>query len=211
MRTSIDDKVTLEIVYEGRTHKAEVEDRKGAEEKFEDVFSEYNIMERLRILGFTSKRAYMEAEDTIREKAKNMVKHYVHEVFPNGYKAQVVAYAQEAAVRYNRFLNEAIDEEIRILEEEIKYGIDIEKLKSMKTAVIISSQSTNERPHIKKHTNSDDHKDHVASFKLPFGNESDEGIKGDVGILIVHNMLITGFDAPIEQVMYLDRVMKSHN
>jgi len=100
MRTSIDDKVTLEIVYEGRTHKAEVEDRKGAEEKFEDVFSEYNIMERLRILGFTSKRAYMEAEDTIREKAKNMVKHYVHEVFPNGYKAQVVAYSQEAAVRY---------------------------------------------------------------------------------------------------------------
>jgi len=46
----------------------------------------------------------------------------------------------------NRFLNEAIDEEIRILEEENKYGIDIEKLKSMKTAVIISSQSTNERP-----------------------------------------------------------------
>ncbi|MBC8490290.1 MAG: type I restriction endonuclease subunit R, partial [Bacteroidetes bacterium] len=211
MRTSIDDKVTLEIVYEGRTQKAEVEDRKGAEEKFEDVFSEYNIMERLHILGFTSKRAYMEAEDTIRAKAKNMVQHYVHEVFPNGYKAQVVAYSQEAAVRYNRFLNEAIDEEIIILEEENKYGIDIEKLKSMKTAVVISSQSTNERPHIKKHTNSDDHKTHVASFKLPFGKESDEGIKGDVGILIVHNMLITGFDAPIEQVMYLDRVMKSHN
>lgn len=211
MRKSIDDKVTLEIVYEGRTHKAEIEDRKGAEEKFEDVFSEYNIMERLRILGFTSKRAYMEAEDTIRAKAKDMIQNYVHEVFPNGYKAQLVAYSQEAAVRYYKFLKEAVDEEIKILEDDNPYGIDIEKLKSLKTAVVISSQSTNERPHIREHTNSDDHKNHVASFKLPFGKESDEGIKGDVGILIVHNMLITGFDAPIEQVMYLDRVMKSHN
>lgn len=211
MRRSIDDKVTLEIVYEGRTHKAEVEDRKDAEKKFEDVFSEYNIAERLRILGFTSRKAYLEAEDTIRAKAKDMIQHYVHEVFPNGYKAQVVACSQEAAVRYNRFLGEAIDEEIKRLEDDNPIGIDIEKLKDMKTAVVISSQSTNDRQHIREHTNADDHKNHIASFKLPFGKESDEGIKGDVGILIVHNMLITGFDAPIEQVMYLDRVMKSHN
>ena len=33
----------------------------------------------------------------------------------------------------------------------------------------------------------------------------DEGFTGDMGILIVNNMLITGFDAPVEQVMYLDQ------
>jgi len=32
-----------------------------------------------------------------------------------------------------------------------------------------------------------------------------------VGIVIVNNMLLTGFDAPIEQVMYLDQVIKAHN
>jgi len=32
-----------------------------------------------------------------------------------------------------------------------------------------------------------------------------------VGILVVNNMLITGFDAPIEQVMYLDNILKDHN
>jgi type I restriction enzyme, R subunit len=32
-----------------------------------------------------------------------------------------------------------------------------------------------------------------------------------MGILIVNNMLITGFDAPVEQVMYLDRVIVAHN
>ncbi len=32
-----------------------------------------------------------------------------------------------------------------------------------------------------------------------------------MGILGVQSMLITGFDAPIEQVMYLDNVIKEHN
>ena len=32
-----------------------------------------------------------------------------------------------------------------------------------------------------------------------------------MGILVVTNMLITGFDAPVEQVMYLDRVITNHN
>ena len=55
-----------------------------------------------------------------------------------------------------------------------------------------------------------DDKNYVTQFKLAFGAES-EGIKGDVGILIVNNMLLTGFDAPIEQVMYLDQVIRAHN
>jgi type I restriction enzyme R subunit len=33
----------------------------------------------------------------------------------------------------------------------------------------------------------------------------------DLGIVIVNNMLLTGFDAPLEQVMYLDRVVVAHN
>ena len=39
----------------------------------------------------------------------------------------------------------------------------------------------------------------------------DEGTTGDIGILVVNNMLITGFNAPVEQVMYLDRVITNHN
>jgi type I restriction enzyme R subunit len=32
-----------------------------------------------------------------------------------------------------------------------------------------------------------------------------------VGFIIVNNMLLTGFDAPLEQVMYLDQVIRAHN
>lgn len=45
---------------------------------------------------------------------------------------------------------------------------------------------------------------------MAFGGE-DEGVTGDIGILIVRDMLLTGFDAPVEQVMYLDKVIFSHN
>ena len=50
----------------------------------------------------------------------------------------------------------------------------------------------------------------IKSFKLAFEAEED-GIKGNVGIIIVNQMLITGFNAPLEQVMYLDQVIKAHN
>ena len=43
MRQSIEDGVTLEIVYEGRTHNAEVTDKAGMDTAFQDVFSDYNL------------------------------------------------------------------------------------------------------------------------------------------------------------------------
>ena len=45
---------------------------------------------------------------------------------------------------------------------------------------------------------------------MAFGIE-EESVTGDMGILIVNNMLLTGFDAPVEQVMYLDKVIIAHN
>ncbi|HBE22024.1 MAG TPA: restriction endonuclease subunit R, partial [Verrucomicrobiales bacterium] len=99
MRQAIADGVTLEIVYEGRTHNAEVPDKIGMDLKFADVFSEYNLQQRLEILGHGSRTAYLEADSTIKAKAKDMVEHYLTHVFPNGYKAQIVATSREAAVR----------------------------------------------------------------------------------------------------------------
>jgi type I restriction enzyme R subunit len=209
MRQSNDDKVTLEIVYEGRTHNAEVEDQLGADIRFADVFSEYNLQERLEILGYASRQAYLEAKETIAAKAKDMVRHYIDHVFTNGFKAQVVSTSQEAAVRYKTALDNATQEAIAELEKSNPRHIDIDRLKSLKTAVVISG-AHNELPHIKEHGDPAKHKRIIKSFKLPFDAE-DEGVTGEVGIVIVVNMLITGFDAPIEQVMYLDRVIVAHN
>jgi type I restriction enzyme R subunit len=209
MRQSIKDGVTLEIVYEGRTHNAEVPDKSGMDAKFEDVFSEYNLIERLQILSFGTRDAYLEAEGTIRVKAKDMMRHYVAQVFPNGFKAQIVTCSKEAADRYHKAVNEEIRNLVAELRAHNPNNINIDVLEKMSVEVVLSS-SHNDSPNIKAHGDSGRNKEKIASFKIPFDKEKD-GVKGDVGILIVCEMLLTGFDAPIEQVMYLDKVMVAHN
>lgn len=209
MRQAIKDGVTLEIVYEGRTHNAEVKDKGGMDAKFEDVFSDYNLNERLQILGYGTREAYLEAEDTIKSKAQDMMTHYIEQVFPNGFKAQIVTCSKEAADRYHKEVHEEIKNLVADLKSNNPNNINIDVLEKMRAEVVLSS-GHNDPPHIKAHGDSSKNKEKIASFKIPFGNEKD-GVKGDVGILIVCEMLLTGFDAPIEQVMYLDKVIVAHN
>jgi|CZKX01.1.fsa_nt_gi type I restriction enzyme R subunit len=208
MRQSIEDGVTLEIVYEGRTHKADVPDTAGMDTAFQDVFSDYNLQERLAILGYGSRDAYLEAKTTIEAKAKDMVAHYIQHVFPNGYKAQIVATSREAAVRYKEYVDAALGEAVAALEKSNPLKLDVDLLKRLKTDVIISG-SHNDEMHLKPYTDGAKHETTIKSFKLPFGSE-EEGVTGDMGIVIVNNMLLTGFDAPVEQVMYLDKIIVAH-
>jgi len=209
MRQSIEDGVTLEIIYEGRTHNAEVTDQKAMDSAFADVFSDYELEERLEILGYGSRKAYLEAESTIQAKARDMIGHYLSHVFPNGFKAQVVAASREAAVRYRSYLCLALADEIERLEQANPLKLDIERLKRLESDVIISKRH-NDLPHLKQYSDKLRHETSIKRFKMAFGSE-DEGLDGNLGILIVNNMLLTGFDAPVEQVMYLDKVVVAHN
>ena len=137
------------------------------------------------------------------------MKHYLEHVFPNGYKAQVVATSREAAVRYKKHLDAALAAVVAKLEQADTGNRDLNRLKAMKTDVVISGRH-NDLPYLKEHSNSSRHEASIKSFKLSFGSE-EGGVNGDLGILIVNNMLLTGFDAPVEQVMYLDKVVVAHN
>ena len=209
LRQSIEDGVTLQIVYEGRTHNAEVPDRTAMDTTFEDVFSDYDLQERLQILSYGSRDAYLEAGPTIKAKAKDMVEHYLTHVFPNSYKAQVVATSREAAVRYKPHIDAALAAAVAKLEQANPQRLDLKRLKAMRTDAIISPKH-NDLQHLKAYTDPSKHEASIKSFKLPFEGK-DAGVSGDMGILIVNNMLLTGFNAPLEQVMYLDRVVRAHN
>ena len=81
-----------------------------------------------------------EAEKRIEAIAKDIVKHYVENILPNGFKAQVVTSSKLAAVRYQKAIEKALKE--RIAEEEAKSPVDMELLKQLKfikTAVVVSS------------------------------------------------------------------------
>src|SRR5664280_1524157 len=86
--------------------------------------------------------------------------------------------------------------------------LDGELLILLTTHVVISG-SHNDELHLKPYTDEAKHKTTIKSFKLPFDSE-EEGVRGDIGIVIVNNMLLTGFDAPVEQVMYLDKIIVAH-
>ncbi len=145
MREAIDDGVTVKIIYEGRTHKAEVENKEDMDKRFKDVFRDYTPQEWMEIIGYGTRDAYLDAEETIKAKAKDMVQHYIGQVFPNGFKAQVVSNSREAAVRYKSALDVALQEAIMQLEADPKLNGDlilkpeqIERLKRLKTAAVIS-------------------------------------------------------------------------
>jgi type I restriction enzyme R subunit len=177
MRQSIEDGVTLEIVYEGRTHNAEVSDTAGMDTAFQDVFSDYNLPQRMEILGYGSRDAYLEAEPTIAAKAKDMVGHYLTHVLPNGYKAQVVATSREAAVRYKKHIDTSIAEALNALEKANPQKLDLECLRKLKSDVIISG-SHNDELHLKPYTDSSKHKVTIKSFKLPWRGQRRPGRYG---------------------------------
>ncbi|GAB4111965.1 MAG: HsdR family type I site-specific deoxyribonuclease [Candidatus Caldatribacteriota bacterium] len=213
MRQSVEDGVTVEIVYEGRTHQAELSDEEAANTRFEDVFRTFSAEEKQRIMGKYTWRAYLEGEKVIKDKSKDMIEHYITQVFPNRFKAQVVAVSRLAAIRYKEKLDNALKEKIKELEKNKPDNVDVDTLKRLKVSVVVSALP-NDDPQIYKREIIDEHEQdrNIKSFKMPFGiTDNESRISGEVGIIVVKEMLITGFDAPIEQVMYLDTIIKEHN
>lgn len=217
IRQAVEDGVTVEIVYEGRAHKAYISDKDAMDKRFMDVFPEASKSEDAQEqVKRREWKAYLESEETIKAKAEDMLKHYLSQIFSNGFKAQVVAVSRFAAIRYKKAFDELltnkdwVDGFVNSLKAETQINVDREQLKKLKVEVVISG-SPNDEPEMNKYTDEVKVENIIESFKLPFGKKTDDGVSGDTGIIIVQSMLLTGFDAPIEQVMYLDDVIKEHN
>ena len=81
----------------------------------------------------------------------------------------------------------------------IIYKEQLDKLGAPQSAAIISGDHNDEK-RFWEYTDSTNHKKQIEDFKKPL-----ELAKGNrIIILIVKDMLLTGFDAPVAQVMYLD-------
>ncbi len=211
MRQAEEDGIVVEIKYEGRATDSEITDHDAMNHAFIDIFGYLDDEEQLEILGKYTVRGYLEAQEVINEKAADMLDHYISTVFANGFKAQIVGVSKEAAYRYKKAIDDLLPKKIAELERSNPNHIDIEQLKKLKTACIISSGGANEDQHLKQYTNESENEKIIDGFKAPFGETGLKGGEGNYGILIVTAMLLTGFDAPVEQVMYLDKKLTNHN
>jgi len=210
MRQAEEDGVVVEIRYEGRATDSVVIDEEAMNGKFIDVFGYADDEEKQDIMRQYTLKGYMEAEAVIRAKAADMLEHYIGTVFPNGFKAQVAAFSREAAYRYREALRSLLKTKIAELKQFNPLGIDITMLEKMEIECVISpdANDANNAPYLKAmidNTNKESIVGESGKFKTSF----DKG--GNVGIVVVTNMLLTGFDAPIEQALYLDKMLVDHN
>ena len=131
---------------------------------------------------------FLKHPERIQTLAKDIAEDYRTVVEPQGYKAQVVACDKEACVLYYNELLKYFDRsEISIIFSTGAYD-EGEKYELFKD-------------HYKEDA---ERKKLIRQFKRRI-TEEEQKLGNNLKIFIVCNMLLTGFDAPIEQTMYLDR------
>jgi len=109
------------------------------------------------------------------------VDHYQEKVEPNGFKAMVVTFDRQACVLYKKAMDEILRPE---------------------ASEIVMSVFHNETEYKTYDRSKEDEERLLDRFRDP---------ADPLRFLIVTSRLLTGFDAPILQVMYLDKPMKEHN
>jgi len=209
---AVHDGATLQILYEGKTADTALNEKHEFDTKFEDLFRERSEADLLAIKKkYGAAGDILEAEQRIAAIARDMVNHYVDNILPNGFKAQVVCHSKLAAIRYQHAIEDALSE--RQEKERQKSAPDrelMDQIAFLKAAVVISSDGTNEAAYVTQSRKQAKAWNAVENFCKPFDRADPDKELSGIAFLIVCDMLITGFDAPVEQVMYIDKRIREH-
>lgn len=209
---AVKDGATLQILYEGKTADSALNEKHAFDEAFEDLFRDRSEEELLAIKKkYGATGDILEAENRINAIARDLVRHYVDNILPNGFKAQVVCHSKLACVRYQAGIKAALSD--RIKQEQARVLPDAElirRLSFLKTAVVVSSDGTNEAAFITDARKQAVRMNAVDNFCRSFDFDDPDKEHTGIAFLIVCDMLLTGFDAPIEQVMYIDKKLREH-
>lgn len=201
LQDAIDDKVTVPIVYEGRVIPQEVTSQQINEHLkhitvglTEDARKDLEVKySRFVTLAQTEQRLNMIAFD--------LHEHFVHYVRPKGFKAMLTCSSRAEAVQLFYKLRGlgGITPAVVITPNSAKEGDDETNTpQSLKTIAEFFRKEVD--PLFKN--NYDAYEDSVT------GRFTDPD--GDVDLLIVKDKLLTGFDAPIAAVLYVDKKLQDH-
>ncbi|MCT2534780.1 type I restriction endonuclease subunit R [Aquibacillus koreensis] len=180
---AVEDGATVPIFYEARMVDLHVQGE-SIDSLFDRFFRDYSDEDRERIKKkYATEEAITTSPKRIRTVVLDIIDHFEKHIKPNGFKAQIVAISREAAVNYKEVFDELSDYESK---------------------VIISGGHNDDDRMKRHHLSRPEEKEVIKRFKKPMEEDS-------LSFLIVCDKLLTGFDAPIEQVMYLDKPLKEHN
>ena len=184
MHQSKEDKATVPIKYQSRLANLQVVGT-SIDKLLKELFPEKSPKELAEIKRrYATVETILSAPRRIERIAMDIINHYNEKIAPNGYKAQVVALDRKTAVKYKKALDKLIDPSW--------------------STVIISIKNDDPQEWKEKYRRTANEEDHLTGKEV-YQNPSDP-----LKFLIVCDKLLTGFDAPILQVMYLDQRMKEH-
>lgn len=184
IKQAIEDGATLPVTYEARLSKFFIDEEK-LDKQFEELTKDLNSKEKEQVSKkYGKKEAIVKLDKRMQAVAQDIVEHYKLYVEPAGFKAQVVCYDREATAKYKELMDQLIPKEW--------------------SAVVYSAGDPNTSPEeLQKYNTSKAKREKLINeFKDP---------ESPLRFLLVCDMLLTGFDAPIEQVMYLDKPLWDHN
>jgi type I restriction enzyme R subunit len=179
---SIRDKATLPLHFEAPTVKLKI-NQAAIDEAYKVITNDLSEQDRDDLGKRAAKMAVLvKNPERVRAVVEHIVEHYRTKVEPNGFKAQVVCFDRECCVLYKTAMDAIA-------------GPD--------ASAIVMSAGQKDPPEWKVHLREKDAEEKLLDrFRSP---------TDPLKFVIVTSKLLTGFDAPILQVMYLDKPMKDHN
>ena len=180
-QNSVEDKATLELNF--KTVPVEMHlDNINLQKEFDELTDQISEEDKNELIRRTSVEAFFTAEKRINDVCKYIVTHFREYVEPTGMKAQVVVYNRECCVKYKKALDALL-------------GTDDQ------TTIVMHTSGDKADDYKAYKRSRDEEKKLLDQFRDPLS---------PLKFVIVTSKLLTGFDAPILQCMYLDKPMKNH-
>lgn len=177
---SIRDNATLPLKFEPVPVEMHI-DKEKLDQEFEALTEGLTEEEKSELSKRVNMKAIMYERNRIQKVCKHIVQHFTTKIDPNGYKGQVVVYDRECCLMYKE---------------------ELDKLLPPEASTIVMDTNNDKAGRYKAYRRSRDEEERV----LDQFRDKTHPLK----LVIVTSKLLTGFDAPILQAMYLDKPMKDH-
>jgi type I restriction enzyme R subunit len=177
---SIRDKATLPLHFEPRLLDLRI-DKAAIDAAFKEMTGGLSDLDKDNLGKTAAKMAVLvKTPERIRRVCEDIVQHFQSKVEPNGFKGQIVTFDRESCLLCKT---------------------ELDKLLPPEATEIVMSVNANE-PQYKAFARSRDDEERM----LDRFRAANDPLK----LLIVTSKLLTGFDAPILQAMYLDKPLRDH-
>ena len=183
-KQSIADNATLPIDFEPRLVDLHI-NHEEIDRLFHEM-AEQNQLEEPELIDISKHAAkfgvLVKAPNRLQKICRDIAKHFKEKIYSSGLKGQVVTFDRESCHLYKEELNNYFEPE--------------------ETAVIMTTTKGDPEEWKTNYSITNDEQEKlIEQFKDP---------KHPLKLLIVTSKLLTGFDAPINKVMYLDKPMRGH-